>query len=746
MANQQISGLQFVVSANIAKLQASVGQATKSLSNFERTAQNVQRTLSGLGVGFGLFQVGQVIQDSIRTFVEFEFTMSEVKAITGATALEFRALEKDAIRLGRSTVFTAREIGKLQVEYGRLGFSTKEILNATEATVNLAAATNTDLASAADVAGSTVRAFQLDAAETARVTDVMTSSFNKSALDIENFRESMKFVGPVANAAGASIEETTALLGVLANAGIRGSIAGTSLRKIFSDLTRDGRPLQKRLEELAARGLTLGESYDEIGRTAQTALLVLSKNTGAVNSLTSSLQLSAGEAERVANIRLDNIQGDVIRLTSAWEGFLINLQQVNSETSLIREVLQDLTNVINNFGGALANNNSFLNKWLATATLIPRKTLDIISGISDFFGPIKRSEEDVRVGISALERLIEKAREVGDQDSVNKFTSQLNKLKEEATSFDLQGPLAPFVKLNQQLEFAKLRLESIPFPETSQKARELKNEIQSLEQQIQNLAKSRTDEFFNRFNTNIQDATYKTKLLFDAFIGDGNKYKDSVDLIISNFEKLGKDGSASLDLLRDARQRLIDQFDLIESGNQKELEQKGNLIRLVQAEIDRLEALRNKIKEVKADAAKNPIIIDVITRQVKDFTNFASFADILENRDFKLPPTSFGDAISDVLATDALDRFEERLQTFSDSYKEQVGKITRETNVFVGVFTNIGNAIGNAIAGVGSFTDAIAETLGEFAQTIGRLYIAFGFLINFLYFRNVIASQGQSPL
>ena len=102
-----------------------------------------------------------------------------------------------------------------------MGFTSDEINQVTESTLALAQAADADLARAAEVAGSTLRGFGLDASETQRVTDVMASSFGASALDMESFAESMKYVAPVANAAGISLEETTAMLASLSNSGIK---------------------------------------------------------------------------------------------------------------------------------------------------------------------------------------------------------------------------------------------------------------------------------------------------------------------------------------------------------------------------------------------------------------------------------------------------------------------------------------------------------------------------------------------
>ena len=114
---------------------------------------------------------------------------------------------------------------QLQTEFAKLGFSTKEILASTKATLDLAASLDVGLGEAASIAGSTLRAFGLEAEETQRVVDVMSSSTSKSALDYESLRESLKLVAPTSRAMNVSIEETTALLATLADNGLKGSIA-----------------------------------------------------------------------------------------------------------------------------------------------------------------------------------------------------------------------------------------------------------------------------------------------------------------------------------------------------------------------------------------------------------------------------------------------------------------------------------------------------------------------------------------
>lgn len=341
-----LSKLAVVITANTAQMTGQLKTANKSLGLMNSTLNTLKASLIGT---FGAYQIVNGIRNAISTIAEFEKQMDKVRAITGATGTEFDKLEKNALDLGKSTEYTARQIAGLQVEYGRLGFSTKEILASTKATLNLATATGEDLSRSAEIAGSTLRAFQLDAEEMGRVTDVMTGTLNQSALALDTFADGMKYVAPVAEATNVSIEETSAMLGVLADAGIKGSQAGTSLRRIFTLLDKSGKPLAERMQELADRGITLADANDEVGLYAQTALLVLAKQNDKVKELTQSLSNVNGEAQRTADIMRDNLAGDADKFTSALEGLILEGSIFNE---LLREITQTGTGIINFFTGA----------------------------------------------------------------------------------------------------------------------------------------------------------------------------------------------------------------------------------------------------------------------------------------------------------------------------------------------------------------------------------------------------------
>lgn len=325
------------------KLDASVGDNFRNVGNYTKALSGATKVMGALGIAGGIQLAIQGFNKMIDVTQEFEQQMARVRAVTGATGSEFEALQRSALALGATTSKTAKEVGSLQEEFGKLGFNTNEILAATEATLNLAIATQTDLSTAAEVAGGTLRAFGLEASEMARVTDNMAAAFAGSALDISKYRNSMKFVAPDARAAGISIERVNADLAVLANNSISGSQAGTALRRIYSEMAKTGKDASEALSELGEKGLTVNDAFDEVGRSAQTALLVLTKNTEQSDLLTKAFENSAGAAKRMADIVEDTLTGDIAKLNSAWEGLLLSLSQGGG---VFRTVVQGLTSFL----------------------------------------------------------------------------------------------------------------------------------------------------------------------------------------------------------------------------------------------------------------------------------------------------------------------------------------------------------------------------------------------------------------
>jgi len=341
-------------------------KSLKSLENqTEKTTLGFKKITAGvLGAVAAFRTINQVIGSSIKTFRDFEFQMAKVRAITGSSDKDFKKLSNTAKDLGRTTFFTAQQVAELQTNFGKLGFSTREILDAQKATLLLATATDTDLGRAAIVAGAAVRGFALDAEETSRVVDVMAVAFTSSALDIEKFQTSMTKVAPIAAGANISLEATSAVMGTLTDAGIEASIAGTSLRNIFlkmqdptSDLAKhlgftvnSSADLQKALTQLNEEGLSNERIMQLVDLRQVAAFQTMVKGAGRVDELTKKLLNANGAADEMATIVGDTLEGAFKRFISATQGLQIEL------TEKLGTGLQDLIDKFAVFLNRMAEN------------------------------------------------------------------------------------------------------------------------------------------------------------------------------------------------------------------------------------------------------------------------------------------------------------------------------------------------------------------------------------------------------
>ena len=194
--------------------------------------------------------LGGISTAAVKIGSDFEAQMSRVKAISGATGEEFEKLKKQAIQLGADTAFSASEAAQGMENLAAAGFTTSEIMDAMPGMLNLAAASGEDLASSADIAASTLRGFGLEASDAAHVADVLAENANRTNSSVSETGEAMKYVAPLARAAGISLEETAAAIGIMANAGIQGSQAGTTLRGAISRLSKPTDAMTAAMEEL----------------------------------------------------------------------------------------------------------------------------------------------------------------------------------------------------------------------------------------------------------------------------------------------------------------------------------------------------------------------------------------------------------------------------------------------------------------------------------------------------------------
>ena len=369
------------------------------LDNLDKSTKKATKSAGGLTKGMmkmaggalaavtAFRAISNAVKSAVSSFKDFEFQMAKVKAITGSNDTQFKMLTKSAKDLGRTTFFTATQVGELQANFGKLGFSTGEILKAQEATLALATATDTDLARAATVAGAAVRGFGLDASETGRVADVMAKSFTSSAMDIEKWQTSMTKVAPIAAAAGISIEATAAVMSKLTDTGIEASIAGTSLRNIFlkmqdssSDLSKflgytvnSSNDLDRALQDLNKAGLSNEQVMELVDLRQVAAFNTMVRGADDISALTSEFNHANGALSEMVDIIEDNLEGDFKKLRSAADGLATEVgEDLSPSIRIATQELTDLTNAATENADALADagrNVLYFGKALYSSTI-----------------------------------------------------------------------------------------------------------------------------------------------------------------------------------------------------------------------------------------------------------------------------------------------------------------------------------------------------------------------------------------
>lgn len=334
-----------------AKLKATdktVGQSQRNVGNYSSAFKGLGGGIaSAIGPMIGITAAIAGITAGLRAvtglFREFGLVSAKVQAVSGATAEEFEALQTQAKELGRVTPFTATNVAELQLELSKLGLTASEIGDSTEGIINFGIATDSALGQAGKTVASTINAFELLASDSGKVADVLTEAFSSSALNLEKFDTALGIVGATANLAGLSLEETTAILGTLVDAGVDASKAATGLRKVLAISANENRDYKEVLAEIVGDTNQLSKANELFGLTAQSQAALIAKNIDKVDDLTLSLQNAGGASAEAAAIIGDTLDGDIKRLTSAIQGATLENEGFEK---VLRKIIQFLTKAV----------------------------------------------------------------------------------------------------------------------------------------------------------------------------------------------------------------------------------------------------------------------------------------------------------------------------------------------------------------------------------------------------------------
>ena len=628
-----------------ASIQGAIGQVKNLGTSFKALAVGGSvAAIAGLGSLFVM---------ATKKGAEFAKALSGLEAVLGASDAEINQLSNSAKELGASTQFTSKQVVELQTEFAKLGFSTKEILESTKATLDLAASLDVGLGEAAMIAGSTLRSFGLEAAETQRVVDVMALSTSKSALDYEGLRESLKMVAPSARALNVDIEETTALLGILADNGIKGSMAGTGLGKTFIELNKKGIPLNEALEKIKNSSNALNDAIDLVGDRGAKSLLTLANNAPKIDVLTESFRNSQGAAQRLAETRLDNLAGDTTKLGSAWEGFLLSIEDGEGLfNSIARGIVQATTSLLNfitpteKLSESLEKERSSLFRVQAQLgnvnTTQEERTSLILELQKQYPNYLKNidaetaSNEDLNAAIqeinkSLINKILIQEREEEIQEQAQETADELNKvLDKEAETLDYTA------KLRQKYSDLGIEIKATSPNEVLKELNEIQERENKLREEGNGQNKLKIDDIGRLVNEQINlqskiKALNKAEEDFQEEQEKGNNLIKEKDALM---ERLGittddvtkkTEGGVKADeeqtiVIRDLikeQEELLEQAEKLPQSTEAELAVKNKKIALINKEIKRLKSLgieqeKKAVKEIEVTNELNKKLLEQI--------------------------------------------------------------------------------------------------------------------------------------
>ena len=291
----------------------------------------------------GFKAVGAIVTD-------FSKSQSKLASVLLVSKNEIKALTNESIRLGGATIYTSKQITEMMSAFAKQGFTQKQILGLSEATSNLAMALDVELSSSAELVSTTMKAFGLNANDAGHIAEVLGVSTTKTALSFDKLKVALPYVATSAKQFGFSLEQTTAMLGSLVDRGIEASTAGVQLRKIFAELSKSGMSYSDAMGILSKSQDKAKTAIDLFGIRAKDAAIILSETQTQTKQLTTDLEGLNGELSDMAKIQQDNLTGDKLMLGSAWESFILDVENGQGKISAFsRSLVQMLTDAVKGF-------------------------------------------------------------------------------------------------------------------------------------------------------------------------------------------------------------------------------------------------------------------------------------------------------------------------------------------------------------------------------------------------------------
>ena len=394
------------------KISADANGLKGALNNISKEISKVSKDFEGLKkVGEGISSVGKKLTVGLslpiagigavsgKTAMDFEAGMNKVSAISGATGKDLEKLENLAKEMGRTTKFTSLESAEALSYMGMAGWKTQDMLNGLPGILSLASAGGTDLALTSDIVTDGLTAMGLTAKDTDKFVDIMASTVSNANTSIELMGETLAYVGPVAGSLGIEMDDLSVAIGLMGNAGLKGSQAGTSLRAGLTNLVKPTKEMKNAMEkygvelvknadgsvDLMGTMQNLRNVLGELDQTTQAQALatifgkeamsgwasIVNASESDFNKLTEAIANSEGSAKSMADTMMGGAKGALTEMKSALEGVAITIGE-------------RLTPFIEK----LADGVSKLCTWFQSLSPATQTFLMVVAGLIALLGPL----------------------------------------------------------------------------------------------------------------------------------------------------------------------------------------------------------------------------------------------------------------------------------------------------------------------------------------------------------------------
>lgn len=345
--------------AKVVLANRAIGRFNDNVGNYPRdAAKAIRELIQAFGLAGGIATFVSITKDAFNIVKDFEEEMVNLAAVAGYTRAEVAPLEEEIRKVAKASINSATDVAKLATELIKLGSTPEEAMKLLEPINNLSIALRASAEDSASLVKGLLNAYQEGAEEATRFTDVLAESANRSALDFQGLKDSFSYLAPTAKVLNLSLERTAAILGTLVDNNIRAESAGRLTSTAFIRLASNGMGYEEALDKinkaqkenrselelLALAGNLFGADSAKIG-------IILANNRDKIDESTHAYENSAGALQELTDKQLKSLSSELKILDSAWEEYILNVNDANNGTQIlsggVRFLSSNLNTIIN---------------------------------------------------------------------------------------------------------------------------------------------------------------------------------------------------------------------------------------------------------------------------------------------------------------------------------------------------------------------------------------------------------------